>query len=73
MQYEWKCEHCENVVTIKRPVRFHNKEPDEKCKCDKRVWKKVIKTAPGVPFQTLRDRGIFMDEHGNFPPRKLDA
>lgn len=34
-------------------------------------WFRYISTAPAVPFRALRDRGVFMDEHGNYPPRKI--
>jgi hypothetical protein len=72
MIYEWKCGNCGELRTVKRPVKFYNIPPDDKCSCDKYEWTKVITTAPGVPFQQLRDSGVFMDEHGNYPPRKMD-
>ena len=34
-------------------------------------WTQVITKAPSVPFQHLKNAGIFPDDNGNIPPRKM--
>lgn len=80
MIYEWRCKECGTVVTVERTVDQYMEPPTiaearaQNMQCDPvdQAWEKVITKAPGVPFGELRDRGIFMDEHGNYPPRKID-
>lgn len=77
MRYDWKCRNCGLVVEVERPVSEHSKRPTEAEIPDTDAcihgWDRYFSTSnsPSVPFQTLRDKGIFMDEHGNYPPRKM--
>ena len=76
MIYTWKCETCGFVAEIHRsvqeyltpPTQIEANHPDD----HKPKWRKIIPGAPGVPWQSLRDSGVFMDENGNYPPRSMN-
>lgn len=74
MIYEWKCTACGEVQEVKRAVADYLVPPTDKQSrdCKRHNWKRIITKAPGVPWNDLRDSGMFMDEHGNYAPRKLD-
>jgi putative FmdB family regulatory protein len=57
MIYEWRCDSCNEVVEVTRPVKDYKKPPGH-CNCGEEKWWRIIgKTS--VPFETLRDKGIF--------------
>tara|TARA_Y100000114_G_scaffold50443_2_gene46057 strand:- start:10452 stop:10688 length:237 start_codon:yes stop_codon:yes gene_type:complete len=78
MIYEWKCSECNSKVEVERKLDDYNKPPTvnearkKGCYCDipDHCWVKVYNSS--TPFKTLADKGVFMDQHGNYPPRKLD-
>jgi len=69
MIYEWKCTKCGLHTDIDRPVSEYDVPPDKKC-CRKGDWVKVYRSS--TPFQLLKNAGIFPDQYGNIPPRKMD-
>lgn len=78
MIYEWKCDLCGLHIEIERPAEEYKSEPvleeyeHEHEDGTPHEWERCISSPPSVPFIQLRDRGVFMDEHGNYPPRKID-
>ena len=69
MIYEWKCSKCGMTTEVTRPVVDYNVPPHIEC-CKGGQWSKVL-SAPKVPFEHLRNAGIFADDNGNFAPRKV--
>lgn len=57
MIYEWRCDACDDVVEVTRPAKDYDKPPGH-CNCGEEAWSKKIGTT-SVPFETLRDQGIF--------------
>lgn len=80
MQYEWKCQSCGYVCTVQRalinrdisPDSTEGRHPMEDGGTHDVRWKRVITKPTAVPFRGLADKGVFMDQHGNYPPRSMD-
>lgn len=77
MIYEWRCKDCGFETEVDRTIEQRHRGPDkeldhnELCVSNGNAqWVRVYKSS--TPFRVLRDRGVFMDEHGNYPPRKID-
>jgi len=70
--YTWKCTKCDVRCDVERELKNYGVPPtDAECMNDcSHEWVKVL-YAPNVPFTELRDKGVFMDEHGNYPPRSM--
>ena len=59
MIYEWKCVHCGGIEEIEGPVSEHDREPDFDCPaCGEVEWMRIM-SLPHIPFETLRDKGVF--------------
>jgi hypothetical protein len=52
--YEWKNKRTGDYVQVQRPVSAYDNPPD-----DSGEWVRVITSPVSVPFQTLRDKGVF--------------
>ena len=70
MQYEWKCTECPYRVTVHRRLDDRDTPPTKEeaaaaggptIACDHQ-WVRVISTA-SVPFEHLRDKGVFERTH----------
>lgn len=79
MIYEWKCKTCGQIEEVERSIDDRGIPPAKKStkktleeynKGCAHEWVRVFNNS--VPFQGLRDKGIFMDENGNYPPRKIE-
>lgn len=77
MIYTWKCRLCGQVVDVHRSASEYNKRPTEGEVPDTDAcihgWDRYYSkdTLPGVPFEQLKNSGVFADDNGNFAPRKL--
>ncbi len=72
MIYEWQCETCNKITDVERKAKDSDIGPAVCLKCFSiGPFKKVITSPPSVPFQTLRDSGMFADSNGNFAPRNV--
>jgi len=79
MIYTWRCTECDAVCEVERPAQDYLLPPSQEegeqavrtvhwdCKHE---WKKVILTAPPVPFEQLKGT-VFMNQNGDYPPRKV--
>lgn len=77
MIYEWRCRNCSQTIDVFRDIdRRHIPPMDEEYGPETEecggLHSYTRSFNSSVPFQTLSDRGVFMDEHGNYPPRKID-
>jgi hypothetical protein len=78
MIYEWECKQCGHRSEVNRSIQDRavppnseeGRHPQEDGSVHNVTWRRVFNSS--VPFTALRDRGIFMDENGNYPPRKMD-
>lgn len=61
MQYEWRCPECRKVHVVRASVADRDKQPEIDC-CGSDL-KRVIVSAPSVPFNFLRNMGVFADEY----------
>ena len=79
MIYEWKCKKCGEVQEVERRIANCNVPPlrcttigelteefflDNGCTHD---WIRVYSSS--IPFQHLKQSGVFMDDNGNYAPR----
>ena len=71
MQYEWKCRVCGHVTTVHRSVADidvppegaeTNHEPECQEKGSNDELYRII-SSPSVPFEHLRDKGVFDRTH----------
>lgn len=74
MIYEWRCTGCKELVEVERPAADYMKPPEimQSKDCIRHNWTKVITQPTAVPFQTLKNAGIFPNQYGDIPPRKMD-
>lgn len=77
MIYEWKCKKCGHRVDVHRPISEYDRPPNseegrhpsEDGIVHDVQWVRVYSSS--VPFEHLRNSGVFADDNGNFAPRKL--
>jgi formylmethanofuran dehydrogenase subunit B len=65
MIYEWKCEVCGEICDIQRSVADMDMGPSDNeaaCDCGVGNYNRIISKS-NVPFETLRDRGVFDRTH----------
>lgn len=72
MIYTWRCEKCKEITEVDRRMSDSGVPPDKCSHCkETKDLKKVILSPPPVPFEHLRNSGVFMDSNGNYPPRHV--
>lgn len=85
MIYEWQCKKCGAKVEVQRSLKDYMIPPTKEeglhqipetakdsphWPGEPGDWERVISVA-AVPFQHLRQAGVFADDNGNFAPRKI--
>lgn len=61
MIYEWRCQRCGETAEVDRVVEDRDLGPSENecgCMCGAENYTRIL-SRPNVPFETLRDRGVF--------------
>lgn len=57
--YEWRCGGCQHLEEVERKMADYLVGPDYPCpECKVNEWTKILSKA-SVPFETLKDQGIF--------------
>lgn len=60
MIYEWRCTKCKAITDVTRSVSDMDTAPTRKeSQCGCRGQYDRIMSLPHVPFETLRDKGVF--------------
>ena len=72
MIYEWKCRKCSEIVEVQRPKELWNVPPQPSEVSGEHDWFRYIGKPPSVPFEHLKNAGIFPNQYGDIPPRKMD-
>lgn len=69
MRYDWKCRKCGVTVEVERSKDDWNVPPSDYKDHD---YFRYIGKPPSVPFEHLKNAGIFPNQYGDIPPRKMD-